>query len=423
MNRHLHKIINRGIKEGDPIEVRRQIGLLNTAAICSFTMLSIFMVLNIYHQNWILLTNNLVLFGLTISLLFISRLHFFNVSVIVLCILFSGYFFADAVYFQNGLHYAILVMMVVSVLLIHSNTWRIIVLSMQISLFMGYLFFKDKPPVITPLPAYRIYLTVFCLLVIFALILQYFKRKQLQYIKTLSNLNTQLQESNEVKERMLSILSHDFNAPVANLVSTLNLVDAKLLTPQQFTDISARLQVQLNVLTTSLTDVLAWSKMQVSGAARNPANIQVNLLLGSIIDLFQYTLNEKKITVYNNVPVHFTAWADEAYLKIIFRNLLSNAIKFSNPGKAITINAATQDDVVSISVIDEGVGMQPVVLRALQGEQVNFASMPGTANERGTGLGLLLVREFLQKSNGTLTVYSQPGQGSTFTISLPVQHS
>jgi signal transduction histidine kinase len=63
------------------------------------------------------------------------------------------------------------------------------------------------------------------------------------------------------------------------------------------------------------------------------------------------------------------------------------------------------------------------VLRALQGEQVNFASMPGTANERGTGLGLLLVREFLQKSNGTLTVYSQPGQGSTFTISLPVQHS
>lgn len=419
MNKHIHKIISRGIKEDDSIEVRRQIGLLNTATLCCFITLSFFMGLNVYHHNWVLLANNGVLFILTTCLLFISRLKFFNVSIIILATLFSVYFFIDAVLFHNALQYAIPVMMVVSVLLIHSNTWRIAILSLQICLFMGYIFLENRPPIIEPLPAYRNYLTTFSMLIILALMLQYFKRKQLLYIKNLSSLNEKLQESNRVKERMLSILSHDFNAPVGNLVASLNMVDAEILTPRQFNDISAKLQAQLSVLTTSLSDVLHWSKMQVTGEAATPSFVNIKALLDELLLFFDYALKDKMLHVQNNVGATVVAYANKDYLKLIFRNLLSNAIKFSYLGKVVIINAFVQSNTVNISIIDEGVGMQPAMLTALQQQQLSFSSVPGTLNEKGTGLGLLLIQEFLQKSNGSLAVESSPGRGSSFTILLP----
>ncbi len=419
MNRHLNKIINRGIKEDDSIEVRRQVGLLNTASLCCFATLIFFMALNVYQHNWILFANNSVLFALTTCLLFISRLKFFDISVIILAILFSVYFFFDALLFHNALQYAIPVMMVVSVLLVHSNNWRWLILSLQISLFMMYVFMENRPAIIPTLAPYRNYITTFCMLTTLAIMLQYFKRKQLQYVKNLSALNTQLQESNRVKERMLSILSHDFNAPVASLVSTLSLTDAEILTPQQFNEISSKLQVQLNVLSTSLGDVLNWSKMQISGDAGIPAEINIKPLFVELLLLFQSTIDDKTLHIENNISADAVACANKDHLKLIFRNLLSNAIKFSHRGKRIILTASATGNQIQISIQDEGTGMQPAVLNSLQREEVSFKTIPGTANEKGTGIGLMLVREFLQKNNGALIIESTPGKGSTFTVILP----
>lgn len=419
MSQLLHNLINRGVKEDDPIEVRRQIGLLNIATLCAFTVLFFFIVLNIYHHNWVLLLNNLVLLSLIGTLPYIHKLKYFNEVIIVLCILFSAYFFANDVLFHNAQRYILLPMMVVSVLLIPSNAWRIVILSLQISFFMVVLLLQNRPPIIEPLPPYRGHLLTFTMLVILALTLQYFKRKQLQYIKNLSTLNKQLQDSNQVKERMLSILSHDFNAPMANLVSTLNLVDAEILTPQQFGEISAKLQAQLNVLTTSLTDVLNWSKMQISGDAGAANVILPGQLLNEVALLFRHALDAKSLCLINSINPAIKAFANKDHIKLAFRNLLSNAIKFSHAGKKIYVTSSTQGDKIGISIRDEGTGIAPTVLEALQNEELSFNSHAGTANERGTGLGLMLVREFLQKSGGSLTIESVPGQGSIFTTWLP----
>jgi len=419
MSQLLHNLINRGIKEDDPIEVRRQIGLLNIATLCAFAVLFFFMVLNIYQHHWVLLVNNLVLLSLIATLPYIHKLKYFNQAIIVLCILFSAYFFANDVLFHNAQRYILLPMMVVSVLLIQSNTWRIVVLGLQIIFFMLFLLLQNQPAIIEPLPAYRGHLLTFTMLVILAITLQYFKRKQLQYIKNLSTLNKQLQDSNQVKERMLSILSHDFNAPMANLVSTLNLVDAEILTPQQFGEISAKLQAQLNVLTTSLTDVLNWSKMQVSGDAGVAAPVLPWQLFNEVALLFKHALDAKNLCLVNNINPTTIAYANKDHVKLVFRNLLSNAIKFSHPGKTISVASSAQGDKVSISITDEGTGIAPAMLEALHKEALSFNSHAGTANERGTGLGLMLVREFLQKSGGSLTIESEPGKGSTFTTWLP----
>lgn len=418
MSQLLHSLINRGIKEDDPIEVRRQIGLLNIATLCAFTVLFFFMVLNVYHHTWILLVNNFVLLLLIAMLPFIHKLKHFNEAIIVLCILFSAYFFANDVLFHNAQRYILLPMMVVSVLLIQSNTWRIVVLSLQISFFMLFLL-QNRPPVIEPLPAYRGHLLTFTMLVILAITLQYFKRKQLQYIKNLSALNKQLQDSNQVKERMLSILSHDFNAPMANLVSTLNLVDAEILTPQQFNEVSVKLQAQLNVLTTSFTDVLNWSKLQINGDTGIASAIPLKQLVNEVALLFKHALDAKSLYLVNSISPTITAYANKEHIKLVFRNLLSNAIKFSNTGKKISVTSTAAGGRVSISITDEGTGITPAVLEALQKEELSFNSRAGTANERGTGLGLMLVREFLQKSGGSLTIESVQDKGSTFTAWLP----
>jgi two-component system sensor histidine kinase/response regulator len=419
MNKHLHRIINRGIKEDDEREVRRQIGLLNMATLLCFSTVSIFIVINIVQHNWILLVNNVILVALTTCLLYISRLKFFNTSIIILTTLFSVYFFINALLFHNALQYAILVMMAISVLLIHSGGWRIVMLGMQIALFMVYVYYQNSPAVIPPIPWYRGFITTFAMLVIFACMLQYFKRKQLQYLKSLGRLNAQLQESNQVKERMLSILSHDFNAPVANLVTTLGLVDAELLTPAEFNDVSVKLKRQLQVLTTSLADVLHWSKMQISGADGKPGNIYVKELVDDIHPLFQYSLDEKKLALINKLDSNHHVYANKQHVTLIFRNLLSNAIKYSHQGGSIFIDAEILPAKLKIRVQDEGTGMLPGVLEALQTEQLAFNSTPGTAKEKGTGLGLLLVREFVQKNNGELVIQSKLGKGSTFYVLLP----
>jgi signal transduction histidine kinase len=419
MKNILRYIINRGIKEGDDMEMRRRIGLLNMASFLCFVTLSIFMTLNIIQHKWVLLISNAVLLVLTISLLFISRLKYFGASIVMLSFLFTLYFFFTALLFRNGLEFAIIIMMAVSVLLVNNRPARVCILVSQVALFGMFMYFQKTPAIIPPLPAFRNYLIIILLLLIFACMLEYFKSKQLQYIKSLNKANEELRESNRVKERMLSILSHDFNAPVGSLATTLNLFDEGILTEGEFRDVSTKLKAQLQVLTISLADVLHWSKMQIAGDTGQPGEVNIKELLLGILPLFQHTLQDKNITLQICAGGNIVAFANADHLKLIFRNLLSNAIKFSHKGSNIYITTAAADGKITVSLTDEGTGMQPNVLEALQKDQLRFTSTPGTAKEKGTGLGLMLVREFLYNNGGELSIQSAQGKGSTFSVTLP----
>ena len=419
----MHDIINRGIKTDDDMEVRRQIGLLNMASLLCFVTLSVFVVMNIIQHKWVLLISNGVLITLTTSLLFISRSKHLDIIIFVLAFLFSLYFFFSAILFHNSLDFAIIIMMAVSVLLINSRPARICMLIIQITLFTAFMYYQKTPTIIPKLPSYRNYIIIIFLLVILACMLEYFKSKQLQYVNNLNKVNGQLRESNRVKERMLSILSHDFNAPVGNLASTLDMFNKEILTEKEFKDISVKLKAQLQVLTISLADVLHWSKMQIAGDEGNAGYISIERLMQEILPLFQHSLEEKNIRLQYNIKSDITVWAYNDHLKLIFRNLLSNALKFSHTGGTIFIDASADGGFITVSIRDEGTGMQPMILEALRNDQLRFTSSPGTAKERGTGLGLMLVREFLYKNNGTLNIYSGLGEGSTFSVTLPQKNS
>lgn len=401
------------------MDTRRQKGILNIACFLSLFAMSFFITFNIINKNWVLLASNSVLVLLTLSLMMVVRIKYKDVAIFIAALLFSVYFLFGGILFHNGQHFAIIICMVLGVLLINKRITRLVLLFTQVVLFMTFLHYQDKPAIIAPLPPYWYNLVVFSSLLILICILEFFKTKQLQNIQRLNMANDELRENNRVKERMLSILSHDFKGPVGNLVTTLSLFDSGILTETEFREISARLKEQLQVLTISLTDVLHWSKIEISGEAGGLATVSIKALVLEINPLFSLALQEKKLSLINNINDDVTAFANIDHLKLIFRNLLSNAIKFSFEGGSIYLDAKVENGAVTVSIKDEGTGMQPNLLKALQNDTLSFTSSPGTAKERGTGLGLMLVRDFLHKSNGTLNISSKPGKGSTFAVTFP----
>jgi two-component system sensor histidine kinase/response regulator len=415
----IHAIVNNGVKEELTDEMRRQVKVLNAASFTSILVTSIIAIINVVQHNWLLLISNIVLLAFAIPILAIRRLKYYHTTIAILISLYSLYFFLNAFLFHNSMQYAIFILMAFNIMVIDKEKLRILLLVFQSALLIAIVYYQARPAIVNPIPISRQCVITACILIAFVCILEYFKKRQLSYRKNLSEINEQLKAGNKAKERMLSILSHDFNTPVRNLSSTLMLLNDNILTQKQFYDISFKLQAQLQVLSSSMEDVLQWSKIQAGGMMEQGEPIKINLFLQEILPLFQYSLQEKGIAIQNNIDEMVTVYAVKSHLKPVFRNLISNALKFSHTGGNIFLDSTITGNTVSITIRDEGTGIKKDLLDALQKEKLNFTSSQGTAKEKGTGIGIMLVREFLQKSNGTLAIKSEPGKGSTFSVVLP----
>jgi len=393
------------------------------SSLVSLFFTSTFLIVNISTKNWLPVISNCLLLLFTVSMFLINQLKYYTVSIYTLFILLGLFFTCNAIWLHNNLQYGIFLLMVFTILIVNNKTGRICLLAFEIGLFITYLLLQDTPSLIDPIPRYKTIGAAFAFLFIFACMLEYFKARLIHYHRSLTVANEQLKESNRVKERMLSILSHDFNAPVGNLITSLDLLDEQFLTPEEFNATSGKLKVQLQVLTSSMKDVLQWSKMQIRGDAGERISVDIYKLIEEIFTLFETAVAEKKLQIKDTLSPGMMVSANLDHIKLIFRNLISNAIKFSHNGGTIFINANKSPGKINITIKDEGIGMPATILHALQNEQLTFTSSIGTAKERGTGLGLMFVREFIQKNDGELTITSEPGKGSAFCISLPYSNN
>ncbi|HWB25581.1 MAG TPA: HAMP domain-containing sensor histidine kinase [Chitinophagaceae bacterium] len=415
----LHSIINRGVRDYHDAEERRQINLLNISSSISFTFTFAFLIINIATRNWMPIVSNVLLLSFTITIFLINKLKYYTATIYILIIALSFFFVINAILFHNSMQYGIFLLMSFTILLINNKKGRIAMLAFEILLFLAFILLQNIPGLIGPPPVYKTIIGAIAFLLVFAVMLEYFKERLVQYHRRLTIANEQLIESNRVKEKMLSILSHDFYGPVGNLITSINLLDNQLFTPDEFHNTSEKLKLQLQVLTTSMKDVLQWSKMQIQGDIAEKVTIDLCSIFDEILLLFETPLLDKKLHLQNKIKAGTTAFANRDDLKLVFRNLVSNAIKFSNPGGNIFICAEKKGDVVKVSIMDEGTGMSRDMLDTLNNEQFSLFSTPGTAKEKGTGIGLMLVREFIQKNNGGLHIKSQQGEGSIFSVTLP----
>lgn len=227
----------------------------------------------------------------------------------------------------------------------------------------------------------------------------------------------ELRELNALKDKLFSIIAHDLRSPLFSLITMLNIAKEGHFTPENFKEILDELSVNVNHTTALLENLLTWAKTQMHGVKVNPQNFDLSQLVNSRIQLLNEAAENKEIKLKNSIPDGTFVFADTDMTDIVIRNLISNAIKFCNAGDRITIWSTTGADRVTVCVEDTGRGMTPDVLQKLFGTQIT--STPGTKNEKGTGLGLILCKEFVQMNGGEIWAESQPDKGSKFFFTLP----
>ena len=224
---------------------------------------------------------------------------------------------------------------------------------------------------------------------------------------------------NEVKDKILGILSHDMRSPIAAVKSTFDLLDANLIDEAEFKMIREKISNQLNNLNIVLDNLLQWSKSQISGVTElNISVVNMHEVVHRNVKLFEHEIKNKQLTIDIHQLENITVSADFNQIDIVVRNLLSNAIKFSFNGKKISISANAEIKNVKIAFKDEGTGIESKYLKRLFDVKKLHKEF-GTAGESGTGLGLWLCKYYIEQNKGNITVQSEEGKGSTFYITLP----
>jgi PAS domain S-box-containing protein len=227
----------------------------------------------------------------------------------------------------------------------------------------------------------------------------------------------QLRDLNQVKTRMLSIIAHDLRSPLASLTGVLQIADSGMLTEKEFRDLIPMISRGVADASTLLENLLHWSKSQLEGEVIQPERFGLKDLIAQNLVLFDKKAAEKGVMLSDAVPADAEVFADRNMMALVVRNLVGNAVKFCRKGDRIGLSCVMDADVTTLCVADTGVGMGPDVISKLFGFEI--ISRPGTEEERGTGLGLKLCRDFVEKNGGKIRVESAVGKGSRFFVSLP----
>lgn len=227
---------------------------------------------------------------------------------------------------------------------------------------------------------------------------------------------------NASKDKFFSILSHDLKSPFTSIIGFSDLLIEKL----HKADFNAADQYAKIILKTTwntfnlLTNLFDWSKMQAGTMKFKLEEINLISVTDEVIELFRALSLQKSLTIVNNITAHPKIQADRTIISIVLRNLISNAIKFSFPGGMISISSTISKDDIFIEVKDNGTGMTEDTISRLFKIDKNISSK-GTQNEEGTGLGLILCKEFIEKHSGKIWVESETGNGSKFLFTLPLK--
>jgi PAS domain S-box-containing protein len=238
--------------------------------------------------------------------------------------------------------------------------------------------------------------------------------------KILEN-EVELRSLNATKDKFFSIIAHDLKSPFNSIVGFSELLVAELKT-KNYDEIETYANIILQSSERALNllmNLMEWSRSQTGKMEFNPEYVEMGNLINEICLLFDDVASQKSIQINRTLPPDTIVFADRAMVSTVIRNLISNAIKFTNTNGEIQISAKQKNNQILISIKDNGVGMSKETIEKLFRIEESFSSK-GTNNETGTGLGLLLCKEFVEKHGGIIWVESTVGIESTFFFSLPL---
>lgn len=229
-----------------------------------------------------------------------------------------------------------------------------------------------------------------------------------------------LQELNATKDKFFSIIAHDLRGPFTSIIgfSGLLIDQVQMKNYEGIERYAEFIQESSYRAMNLLKNLLEWARLQTGRIKFNPKNIEILEIVNEVTELFKGHAQQKSITLSNEFQEDVNVFADKEMISNVLRNLVLNALKFTNPGGMITILAKQKQEELLMIVSDNGIGIEKDKVEKLfliEGNQ----STRGTQNEEGTGLGLILCKEFVLKHGGKIWVESEPGKGSRFYFTIP----
>ncbi len=259
-------------------------------------------------------------------------------------------------------------------------------------------------------------------LLFFILLIFVGSQKQLKRLNTkLEQSEKELKKANADKDKFFTIIAHDLKSPFNGLMGITSLLSDNYdtLPPEKTKEIIQMLNTSESNIYKLLDKLLDWARIQTGKIKYKYEKIELCPICMNVIDLLSTVAGNKQISIVNTIRNGIFVFADEKSVATVFRNLISNAIKFTNPGGKIILDAKIKGNFVEICVSDNGIGIEASMKDKLF-EISEKVSTAGTSEEPGTGLGLILCKEFIEKNNGKISVESEAGKGSKFYFTLPV---
>lgn len=250
-----------------------------------------------------------------------------------------------------------------------------------------------------------------------------FNREEL-LIRVKNHLDLSLAKRNlldtiKIRDKIYSIIAHDVRTPLTNIMLLIEMLANKNIEfgSKEFCDILLDLEKTTNETFTLLNNLLEWTKMQGETIKLNPQNIHLVPFINECIQLLSGNAKNKNISIDNHIKGDPIAFFDEVTMHTVFRNIISNAIKFTSENGKITIESVASGNQLSVIITDNGIGMPQEILQKIFDKNELYTSR-GTKNERGSGLGMQLVKDLTEQNKGNIEVKSIKGQGTTFKVNI-----
>ncbi len=243
--------------------------------------------------------------------------------------------------------------------------------------------------------------------------------KQKKTEMELAQLAEELKKTNAMKDKLFSIIAHDLRSPLSSISMSLDLMTSNIEIDD---DLKSEMMKDLKKSTTNtlnlLDNLLNWARSQTGTLNLHPEELNISNLISQSVELLASNANQKSITVVVKADYSLRAFADLESVKLIIRNLFSNAIKFTPNNGFISVMACENGNMIEVAVQDTGIGMKKEMVGNLFKINSSMTTY-GTNHEKGSGIGLILVRDFVERNGGTINVESKIGKGSKFAFTLP----
>ena len=266
-----------------------------------------------------------------------------------------------------------------------------------------------------------LYTWIIVLMFVFALVFFILFRGKVVLSKKLKQKNRELENLNATKDKFFSIIAHDLKSPFNSLMGFSEVLSLQVENKSQkeIMEYSRSIHNSTRKLYSLVETLLQWSRTQLGTTEYKPDKIDIKILASNIVSILKINAEEKDIVISVNVEDNLVAWADKDLFSAVLRNLVSNAIKFSRVGSVVGVFGKLKGNHIEISVTDAGVGISKENLEKIFKVDSNVSTV-GTLNEKGTGLGLVLCKEFVEINKGTISAESKLEKGSTFKFTVPL---